>query len=123
MAPPIPRLDLRLDDLERVVERARHTPLSDDEYATLKAAIATLGYVAQLVEQKGTTIAGLRQILFGARTEKTRDRRPALGGAPGASRRVRRPAPSGSRRSTAGHAPRTPAWRDDTALLTWLASL
>ena len=53
--------------------RARHTPLSDDEYATLKAAIHTLGYVAQLVEDTGTTIAGLRQILFGARTEKTRD--------------------------------------------------
>ena len=24
---------------------------------------------------------------------------------------------------TAGHTPRTPAWRDDAALLTWLASL
>ncbi len=73
MAPTIPRIDLHLEDLERVVARARHTPLTDDEYATLKAAIDTLGYVAHLLEQKGTTIAGLRQILFGARTEKTRD--------------------------------------------------
>lgn len=73
MAPTIPRIELRMDDLERLVERARHTPLSDEDYATLKAAIDTLGYVAHLVEEKGTTLAGLRQMLFGARTEKTRD--------------------------------------------------
>jgi len=73
MVPTIPRIELRMDDLERLVERARHTPLSDDEYDTLKAAIHTLGYVAQLVEEKGATLAGLRQMLFGARTEKTRD--------------------------------------------------
>ncbi|SRR5213594_284765 len=73
MAPAIPRIDLRMDDLERLVERARHTPLTADEYATLKAAIDTLGYVAHLVEQKGTTLAGLRQLLFGSQTEKTRD--------------------------------------------------
>lgn len=73
MAPTIPRIDLRMEDLDRLVDRTRHTPLTDDEYATLKAAIDTLGYVAQLLEQKGTTLAGLRQLLFGATTEKTRD--------------------------------------------------
>jgi transposase len=73
MAPTIPRIELRMEDLDRLVERARHTPLTEDEYATLKAAIDTLGYLAHLVEQKGTTLAGLRQLLFGATTEKTRD--------------------------------------------------
>ena len=73
MAPTIPRIDLHMADLERVVERTRHTPLTEDEYTTLKAAIDTLGYVAHLVEQKGTTLAKLRQLLFGATTEKTRD--------------------------------------------------
>ena len=73
MAPTIPRIDLRMDDLERLVDRARQAPLTEDDYTTLKAAIDTLGYVAQLVEQKGTTLAGLRQLLFGATTEKTRD--------------------------------------------------
>jgi transposase len=73
MAPTIPRIDVRMDDLERLVDRARQTPLTEDEHATLKAAIGTLGYVAQLLEQNGTTLAGLRQLLFGARTEKTRD--------------------------------------------------
>ena len=62
-----------MDDLRRLVERTRQTPLTDEEYTTLKAAIETLGYVADLLEQKGTTVANLRQLLFGATTEKTRD--------------------------------------------------
>jgi hypothetical protein len=62
-----------MEDLERLVDRTRHTPLTADEHATLKAAIDTLGYLAHLVEQKGTTLDGLRQLLFGATTEKTHD--------------------------------------------------
>jgi len=62
-----------MDDLERLADRARQAPLSDDDYATLKAALHTLGYVAQLVEDKSVTITRLRQMLFGASTEKTRD--------------------------------------------------
>ena len=73
MPPTLPRIDLRMEDLERLVDRTRHTPLTADEHATLKAAIDTLGYLAHLVEQKGTTLDGLRQLLFGATTEKTRD--------------------------------------------------
>ena len=74
MAPRVPQLDVHMDDLRRLVERTRQlTPLTDEEYTTLKAAIETLGYVADLLEQKGTTIANLRQLLFGATTEKTRD--------------------------------------------------
>jgi hypothetical protein len=73
MAQTISHIELHMDDLERLAERARQAPLSDDDYATLKAALHTLGYVAQLVEDKAVTIARLRQILFGASTEKTRD--------------------------------------------------
>ena len=43
MAPTIPRIDLRMADLERLVERAWLMPLTEDEYTTLKAAIDTLG--------------------------------------------------------------------------------
>jgi transposase len=72
MAAPVPPLDVQMDDLRRLVERTRQTPLTDEEYTTLKAAIETLGYVADLLEQRGTTVANLRQLLFGATTEKTR---------------------------------------------------
>src|SRR2546428_10401557 len=80
MAAPVPQLDVHMDDLRRLVERTRQTPLSDEEYTTLKAAVETLGYVADLLEQKGTTIANLRQLVFGATTEKTRDVLAHVGG-------------------------------------------
>lgn len=73
MAPTIPAIDLRMADLDRLVDRTRHAPLTADEHATLKAAIDILGYVAQLLEQQGTTLAGLRHLLLGTQTEKTRD--------------------------------------------------
>jgi hypothetical protein len=73
MAAPVPPLDVHMEDLRRLVERTRQTPLTDEEYTTLKAAIETLGYVADLLEQKDTTVANLRHLLFGATTEKTRD--------------------------------------------------
>ncbi len=73
MARTISPIDLRMDDLERLVDRTRHAPLTEDEHATLKAAIHTLGYVAELLEQQGTTLAGLRHLLLGTQTEKTRD--------------------------------------------------
>jgi Tol biopolymer transport system component len=39
MAARVPRLDVHMDDLRRLVERTRQTPLTDEEYTTLKAAI------------------------------------------------------------------------------------
>jgi hypothetical protein len=53
MATTIPAIDLRMADLERLVDRTRHAPLTEDEHATLKAAIDTLGYVAQLPRTEG----------------------------------------------------------------------
>jgi transposase len=90
-----------MDDLERLAERARQAPLSDDDYATLKAALHTLGYVAQLVEDKSVTITRLRQMLFGASTEKTRDVLARAGG-PAASPRGDAPPPR-PRPRPAGH--------------------
>jgi len=55
-----------------VLAQARQTPLTDAEFELLTAAIRTLGHVAQLLEAKTATIARLRQLLFGAATEKTR---------------------------------------------------
>jgi len=99
MAQTSSHIELHMDDLERLAERARQAPLSDDDYATLKAALHTLGYVAQLVEDKSVTIARLRQILFGASTEKTRDVL-ARAGVP--------PAPPRGEAPAAGHDAPTP---------------
>lgn len=59
-------------DLEALLERAKAGPLSEADYTTLKAALATLGTLTQLLEDRTTTLQRLRQLLFGARTEKTR---------------------------------------------------
>ena len=66
----IPRLELSMEDLHRIIERARPA-LSDKEQEQLQAAVDTLGYLTQLVEDKDTTIQRLRQILFGSKTETT----------------------------------------------------
>jgi transposase len=68
--PPLERVRLEREELDRLLEHAR-PGLSEEQYRKLKAALDTLVYVTQLVENKNTTIARLRQILFGARTEKT----------------------------------------------------
>ncbi len=71
MTPP-PRLDIRMADLEALLERAKAGPLSEADYQTLKAALATLGYLTELLEDRTTTLQRLRHLLFGARTETTR---------------------------------------------------
>jgi len=70
MKPSLERVKLEREELERLLEHARPA-LSEEEYRQLKAALDTLVYLTQLVENKNTTIARLRQILFGASTEKT----------------------------------------------------
>jgi len=71
MTPP-PRLAIPRAELEALLERAKAGPLSAADYATLKAALATLGYLTELLEDRTTTLQRLRHLLFGARTETTR---------------------------------------------------
>ena len=78
MTPPLERVRLEREELEQLLEHARPS-LSEEEYARLKAALDTLVYLTQLVENKSTTIARLRQILFGASSEKTADVLKAMG--------------------------------------------
>ena len=75
----IPRIDVPMEELEKVLERARKEPLDEEGYAKLKASLETLGYLVQLVENKDTTIHRLRQMLFGSSTEKTSQVLPTEG--------------------------------------------
>jgi hypothetical protein len=70
MKTPVPRLEVSREELRGLLEHAR-SGLSEFEYQQLQAALDTLVYLTQLMEDKSTTIARLRQILFGATTEKT----------------------------------------------------
>jgi transposase len=71
MPRPVVRLDLTRADLDTLLARARPA-LTDEEYGTLQALVDTFRFVTELLENRTTTIARLRQILFGVTTEKTR---------------------------------------------------
>ena len=67
---PFQRRELRLDELKGIVERVK-AALSEDEHATLMAALDTLAFLTQELAAKGASLVRLRQLLFGASTEKT----------------------------------------------------
>lgn len=65
-----PRIDLKLDELPGLVERAKQV-LSPEDHATLEAMTQTLTFVARELLSKTTTIERLRYLLFESKTEKT----------------------------------------------------
>jgi transposase len=71
MKPPTERIDISTGELEVLLERARQEPLREEDYQRLKAAIHTLGYVTELLENRETTLHALRRLLCQASTERT----------------------------------------------------
>lgn len=97
-------LDISIEELEGLLERARQEPLREDGYQKLLGAIRTLRYVTQLLEKKEARLADLRELLCPATTEKTEKvlkqagidsgpEKPAVAGAE----------PSAPRRKARGH--------------------
>ena len=64
------RRDLPLQELKAIVGRAK-AALSDEDHEKLEAAVDTLGVLTLELEAKGASIKRLRNLLFGATTEKT----------------------------------------------------
>ena len=65
------RRDLDLSELQTILERASSGALSAGDRDKLQAALDTLALLTSAIEAKGASIDRLRQLLFGARTEKT----------------------------------------------------
>jgi transposase len=72
MTGPIQRLQVNIQALLAVLERVKEV-LSEEDHRILRGAVETLGLLTQLLENHKTTIQRLRQMLFGASTEKTRN--------------------------------------------------
>jgi transposase len=70
MKPGIERLEATTHELESLVEQAK-AALDEAGYQKLKAAVRTLGVVTALLENQGTTLQSLRDLLCQAQTEKT----------------------------------------------------
>ena len=68
-APDIIELDA--EQLDALVLRVEAGELAPGDIETLVAALKSYVYVTQLIDQKSTSIARLRKLLFGAETEKT----------------------------------------------------
>jgi transposase len=63
-------IELDMGKLEDALRRAE-SKLDEQDYAMLKALADSYAYLSDLVGDKTTTIARLRKLLFGPRTEKT----------------------------------------------------
>lgn len=72
MKPSIERIDIGVEELSQLLERAREV-LPEEDYRKLKAAVDTLEYLTELVADKDTTIRHLRQLLLPGGTEKTKN--------------------------------------------------
>ncbi len=68
----VERIDLDRRELEAILERAKTTPMSQEEYGKLHAAIETLVFLTAELEKKRVSVQRLKQLLFGATTETTR---------------------------------------------------
>jgi len=65
-------VELNMDEVKALLERAQAV-MDEEDYKKLEALVETAVYISQVVEDKSTTIARLRKLLFGSSTEKTRD--------------------------------------------------
>lgn len=64
-------IELDMNKLEEILRRLDAKELDVDDYETIKAVIGAYVHLFHLVGDKETTIRRLRQMLFGAKTEKT----------------------------------------------------
>jgi transposase len=73
-------MEVPLEELQQALARSLDAPLAEADYRKLAAALDTLAHLTQLLAAKDTTIRDLRQLLFPASTEKTRNVLPNAGG-------------------------------------------
>jgi transposase len=71
MKPALEPLAVSRQELEALIERAGEAPLGEADCQTLRAMVETLCLLAQLLDDKNTSIARLRRMLFGSHTETT----------------------------------------------------
>lgn len=90
-------VDLDAVELRAIIDRAQQQPLSSDEHSKLAAFIETLVFLATELRASGASIERLRTLLFGKKSEKTRN----VLGSPAAP--ATRTAASGARPKPPGH--------------------
>jgi transposase len=72
------QIEVSTEELSQVLDRAR-SALQPQDYALLERIIQSYVHVWRLLEEKGTTIQRLRNLLFGSKSEKLRHILPQEG--------------------------------------------
>jgi transposase len=69
---PRPKVtDVSVTELTAILDGATKAPLTPENHAKLRTAMATLAFLTQELQRKSTSLKRLRRWLFGASTEKT----------------------------------------------------
>ena len=66
------RLELEMTDLEAIIDRSKVELLNEQDCEQLHSVLETLLFVTRELEKKRVSVQRLKQLLFGATTEKTR---------------------------------------------------
>jgi hypothetical protein len=64
------RIDISISELEAIIERSKAEPLSEQDCEQLRLVLQTLYFLTQELEKKHVSVKRLKQMLFGAATEK-----------------------------------------------------
>lgn len=68
MRPELRIVEVEMEEIEKTLERVRSS-LGERDHEVLRHLVDAYGYVTELVREKNTSIAELRKLLFGAKTE------------------------------------------------------
>jgi transposase len=94
MSSSLEQIDVNMQELEKLLEQTRQGRLEEADYQKLRAAIHTLGFVAELLRERNVSLAELRELLLSpASTEKTSE---VLKGAGLAAKEAKAKKPEGS---------------------------
>ena len=76
MKPAKGQIEVNLEELAALLERARQEPLDEEGYQKLQGVLEAFRYLTDLIGDKDTTISRLRALLAKPSTEKTLDASP-----------------------------------------------
>ena len=68
----VKRIDVNIEEFEAILDKAKQEPLSEEERSKLLDALKTLLFLTQELEKKRVSVQRLKDMLFGATTEKTK---------------------------------------------------
>ena len=68
------QINLDIEKVEEVLERVKNNSLQDGDYEIIKSMIDTVIYLNQALDNKNTSIKRLLKMLFGSKTEKSKNK-------------------------------------------------